>query len=63
MESNQEYLKITEVAALLRISRNRAYDLAASDPTFPVITIGRRLIVSRKALEDWLKDKHRNFRL
>jgi predicted DNA-binding transcriptional regulator AlpA len=62
MEPNQEYLKIPEVAQLLRISRNRAYDLAASDPTFPVIIIGRRLIVSREALQAWLKGKQRDFR-
>ncbi len=54
MEENREYLKVPEVAQLLRISRNRAYDLAASDPTFPVIRIGRRLIVSREGLTTWL---------
>lgn len=59
MERNPEYLKIPEVAKLLRISRNRAYDLAASDPSFPVIVIGRRLIVSRNELEAWLTHKHR----
>ena len=63
METNRPYLRIPEVAELLRISRNRAYELAASDPTFPVITIGRRLIVSREALQVWLKDKQRNLHL
>jgi predicted DNA-binding transcriptional regulator AlpA len=62
MESNQDYLNIPEVAKLLRISRNRAYDIAASDPTFPVMIIGRRLIVSREALQAWLETKQRNFR-
>lgn len=62
MEPNPEFLQIPEVAKLLRISRNRAYDIAASDPTFPVITIGRRLIVSRNELEVWLKGKQRDFR-
>lgn len=56
------YLKIAEVAKLLRISRNRAYDLAASDPTFPVVTIGRRLIVPREALHDWIKSQRRDLR-
>jgi excisionase family DNA binding protein len=59
MEHNPEYLRIPEVAELLRISRNRAYDLAATDPTFPAIAIGRRLIVSRKDLEAWLTHKQR----
>ena len=56
------YLKITEVAKLLRISRNRAYDIAASDPTFPVVAIGRRLIVPRDALHDWLQSQRRDLR-
>ncbi len=63
MGSDKEYLNIPEVAHLLRISRNRAYDLAASDPTFPTIRIGRRLIVSREALQAWLEIKRRDVRL
>jgi predicted DNA-binding transcriptional regulator AlpA len=62
MEQNQENLKIPEVAKLLRISRNRAYNIAASDPTFPVIVIGRRLIVPRKDLQDWLEGQRRDYR-
>ena len=62
METNQDYLNIPEVAELLRISRNRAYDIAASDPTFPVVTIGRRLIVPREALHDWLQSQRRDLR-
>ena len=61
MEINQEYLNIPEAARFLRISRNRAYDLAASDPTFPVIRIGRRLIVPREDLRDWLESQRRSF--
>ena len=60
METNRDYLNIPEVAALLRVSRNRAYDIAASDPTFPVIRIGRRLIVSREDLRLWLNDHRRD---
>lgn len=60
MESNRDYLNIPEVAKLLRISRNRAYDIAASDPTFPVIRLGRRLIVSREDLRRWLNDQRRD---
>jgi predicted DNA-binding transcriptional regulator AlpA len=59
---NNPYLKIPEVAKLLRISRNRAYDIAASDPTFPVINIGRRLIVSREDLETWVNSQRRDLR-
>jgi hypothetical protein len=45
---------------LLRISRNRAYDIAATDSTFPVITIGRRLIVPHDDLQMWLKSQRRD---
>ena len=62
MESTQNYLNIPEVAKLLRISRNRAYELAACDPTFPVITIGSRLIVSREDLETWVNSQRRDLR-
>ncbi len=61
MEHNHENLKIPEVAKLLRISRNRAYELAATDPTFPVIAIGHRLIVPRKDLQTWLQSQRRDF--
>jgi predicted DNA-binding transcriptional regulator AlpA len=60
VEINRDYLNILEVAELLRISRNRAYDIAASDLTFPVIRIGRRLIVSREDLRRWLNDQRRD---
>jgi len=62
LEQNHENLKIPEVAKLLRISRNRAYNIAASDPTFPVISIGRRLIVPREALSEWLENQRRDLR-
>lgn len=62
MELNREYLTIPEVAKLLRISRNRAYTLAATDPTFPTISVGRRLIVSREALLAWLDTQRRDLR-
>jgi excisionase family DNA binding protein len=62
METKREYLTVPEVARLLRISRNRAYDLSASDPTFPVVRLGRRLIVPRKDLEAWLNSQRRDLR-
>jgi excisionase family DNA binding protein len=44
-------LTIPEVAALLRISRNLAYELAARDGLpVPVLRLGRRLLVPRQAL-------------
>jgi len=60
VETNRDYLNLPEVAVLLRISRNRAYELASTDPTFPVLEIGRRLIVSREDLEAWARNRRRD---
>lgn len=47
------FLTIPQVADLLSISRAGAYALAHT-PGFPVITIGKRLIVPRDDLFDYL---------
>ena len=60
MEPDYPYLTVPEVAKLLRISRNRAYELASTDPSFPAIEIGRRLIVSREDLEAWARNRRRD---
>ncbi|MCX8032669.1 MAG: helix-turn-helix domain-containing protein [Thermoleophilia bacterium] len=49
-----EVLTIQEAAAILRISRGSAYE-AARRGELPVIRIGRRLLVSRVALERLLQ--------
>jgi predicted DNA-binding transcriptional regulator AlpA len=48
-------LDIPEVARILGVSRNSAY-VAARDGTLPVpvLRIGRRMVVPRRALEDLL---------
>lgn len=53
----QENLTMTveEVAAALKISRGLAYG-AARDGRIPTIRIGRRLLVSRRALEKLLEE-------
>ena len=52
----QESLTLTveEAAAVLNISRGLAYQ-AARDGRIPTIRIGRRLLVSRRALERLLE--------
>jgi excisionase family DNA binding protein len=51
-----EFLTVTEAAAILRIGRTHAYELARSYRTtngqtgLPVIVVGSRLLVSRTAL-------------
>ena len=47
---------IPEVADLLGISRNRAYELAR-ESAFPVIRLGRRCLVPRAQFMGWLDDQ------
>ena len=46
-------MNMTDVAAVLGISRAGAYKLAHS-ADFPVFQIGRRIVVSREKFIDWL---------
>jgi excisionase family DNA binding protein len=49
-----ETLTVDEAAAKLRISRNHAYKLIA-DGTIPALRLGRRVLVSRVALDSLLR--------
>lgn len=49
-------LKVTEVAAVLGISRAKAYELVNSDG-FPRIIMGKRIVVPRQAFLNWM-DEH-----
>ncbi len=53
-EKQHEYLKVPEVAEVLRIARSRAYELVA-DGKIPSVRIGRSVRVSRRELERWLE--------
>ncbi len=53
-EQQHEYLKVPEVAEVLRIARSRAYELVA-DGEIPAIKIGRSVRVSRRDLDRWLE--------
>ena len=46
-------MNMTDVAAVLGISRAGAYKLAHSE-TFPAFQIGRRIVVSREKFLNWL---------
>ena len=53
---NEEKLKVftaKELASVLRIGRDKAYALIRS-AGFPSICIGKRYIVTEKALNEWL---------
>ncbi len=56
MDTKHEYLKVPEVAQVLRIARSRAYEMVA-DGTIPAVKIGRSVRVPRKELERWLKEQ------
>lgn len=55
-EKQHEYLKVPEVAEVLRIARSRAYELVGSGE-IPSVRIGRSVRVSRRELERWLEDR------
>lgn len=49
-------LTVDQVGEVLGISRCTAYELVHSKG-FPVIRVGRRIIISRAALFNWMNDK------
>jgi excisionase family DNA binding protein len=51
----KETLTVDEVAALLDISRNLAYE-SCKNGTIPCLRIGRRLVIPRKALQKMLEE-------
>ena len=50
MDEKREFLKVPEVAEVLRIARSRAYELVA-EGEIPSIRIGRSVRVSREELK------------
>lgn len=58
MTDDKMALTVEELAAALSISRSYAYKLIR-EPGFPVVYIGRRALIPRRALEKWLEDKAR----
>ena len=50
------FLSIEEVGWLLGVSRAGAYAVAHSEG-FPVIHLGKRMVVSRDALFEWLENQ------
>lgn len=59
--SDLKVLTAKELAVVLRIGRDKAYSLIKSKG-FPSICIGKRYIVTEKALNEWLsKYESRSF--
>jgi excisionase family DNA binding protein len=55
MDEQREWLKVPEVAQVLRIARSRAYELVGSGE-IPSVRIGRSVRVSRRQLELWIEE-------
>ncbi len=55
-EQQHEYLKVPEVAEVVRIARSRAYELVA-EGKIPSVRIGRSVRVSCRDLERWLEEQ------
>ena len=55
-----DVLNVEDVQAILGIGRKQSYDLVNSD-TFHSIRIGRRIKVSKKSLESWIKGEVLNY--
>jgi excisionase family DNA binding protein len=55
-ERHPEWLKVPEVAKVLRIARSRAYELVA-EGEIPSVRIGRSVRVSRRELDRWLEEQ------
>lgn len=53
-DQHHEWLKVPEVAEVLRIARSRAYELIA-DGEVPAVRIGRSVRVNRRELDRWLE--------
>ena len=58
MEKNTDALCVTvdDLCDLLQVSRPTAYSLVHRDG-FPVIRVGRRLLIPRAGLERWLEEQ------
>ncbi len=56
MDEQHEYLKVPEVARIIRVARSRAYELVA-EGEIPSVRIGRSVRVSRRDLDRWLEEQ------
>lgn len=48
-----------EAAAILHLSLNSLYLLLQNDPTFPAIKIGRKWIICKAKIPEWIETKIR----
>ncbi len=56
MSKSTEVLTVSQVSDFLNIGITKAYELCHSNG-FPVVRLGRKLLVPRKQLELWLEEQ------
>jgi len=50
-------LNTKEVAGILRCSDTCIYDICKSDPSFPCLRVGRRVLIPRDKFIDWVEQQ------
>jgi excisionase family DNA binding protein len=55
LDGNPSTLTIPEAAELLRVSPNHLYYVIEKDKSFPVLQLGRRKLIPRDELKEWIK--------
>lgn len=58
METNMVILTVQDVKELLKIGRNRAYEIFARED-FPAILLGRKYVVEEEAFKNWLQKRRK----
>ena len=48
-------LTVQEAAEVLRVSLNQMYYLISKDKSIPVLSLGRKKLIPRDALKEWIK--------
>ena len=54
-ESLPPMLTVAEVAEVLRVSLNQMYYLIDKNKCIPILHLGRKILVPRDELKDWIK--------
>ena len=55
------FLSIKDVSETVGLSISRIYDIANTDKTFPCVILGRRKVVPRDEIKDWIKTSSKGF--
>lgn len=56
---DNRYITVVEFGKLLRIGRNKAYEIIKKDCTIPIVKIDRRILIDKTKLDVWLENKAR----